>query len=182
MSEQPKEDDVIFAEAVKDVKPLPPHNLAEVWRPAIRSAPVVGHSSGSDGINDAVGEGEGAFVKDGIRWSTLRKMMSAEIPAEDELDLHGYSVPQAETRLQAFLSRRRSDHQRIVRVIHGKGLGSPGQKSILKKAVYLWLYQSDLVLAACPAGPKDGGSGAVHVLLKRRRIIGGKTGSPPRRS
>jgi DNA-nicking Smr family endonuclease len=87
---------------------------------------------------------------------------------EDELDLHGLTVQQAEEKLRLYLYNSRTDRQRVVRVIHGKGLGSPNQQSVLRIKVTEWLSQSEHVLAFCPAGAADGGSGAVRVLLKRR--------------
>jgi DNA-nicking Smr family endonuclease len=53
-----------------------------------------------------------------------------------------------------------------VRVIHGKGLGSPQKNSILRQLVRGWLAQRDEVLAYCQARPHDGGEGALLVLLR----------------
>ena len=55
---------------------------------------------------------------------------------------------------------------RCVRVIHGKGLRSPGREPVLKGKVQRWLAQRDEVLAFCEAPKNQGGSGALLVLLK----------------
>jgi DNA-nicking Smr family endonuclease len=52
-----------------------------------------------------------------------------------------------------------------VRVIHGKGLGSPGREPVLKKRVRRMLMRRDDVLAFAEPRPAEGGGGAVVVLL-----------------
>ena len=54
---------------------------------------------------------------------------------------------------------------RCVRVVHGKGLGSPGKEPVLKSKVQRWLVQKKEVLAFVQAKPSDGGGGALVVLL-----------------
>jgi DNA-nicking Smr family endonuclease len=51
-------------------------------------------------------------------------------------------------------------------VIHGKGLNSQGGAAVLRKLARHWLTQHQQVLGYCDAPAKDGGSGAVLVLLK----------------
>jgi DNA-nicking Smr family endonuclease len=53
-----------------------------------------------------------------------------------------------------------------VRVVHGKGHGSPGREPVLKAKVKSWLVQHQDVLAFTHARPADGGHGALIVLLK----------------
>ena len=59
-----------------------------------------------------------------------------------------------------------------MRVVHGKGLGSPGKTPVLKRRVQGWLVQKNEVLAFVQARPADGGAGALVVLLapSARRI------------
>jgi DNA-nicking Smr family endonuclease len=52
-----------------------------------------------------------------------------------------------------------------VRVVHGKGLGSPGKTPVLKGRVQSWLIQKNEVLAFVQARPAQGGAGALVVLL-----------------
>ena len=66
-----------------------------------------------------------------------------------------------------FLASARRSRQTCVRIVHGKGHGSPGKKPVLKQKVYHWLCLRDEVLALSPARPCDGGSGAAYVLLKK---------------
>ena len=48
---------------------------------------------------------------------------------------------------------------RCVRVVHGKGMGSPGKSPVLKGRVQSWLVQKKEVLAFVQARPIDGGAG-----------------------
>jgi DNA-nicking Smr family endonuclease len=68
--------------------------------------------------------------------------------------------------LAGFLAECLHHGQRCVRVIHGKGLGSPQKLSILRQLVRGWLAQREEVLAYCQARPHDGGEGALLVLLR----------------
>ena len=52
-----------------------------------------------------------------------------------------------------------------MRVVHGKGLGSPGKAPVLKAKVHGWLIQKKEVLAYVQARPLEGGAGALMVLL-----------------
>src|SRR5262249_39684212 len=134
---------------------LRPHNLAGI-RPEHPSASLL--SKTPETIVYEKDE-TGCVAKAGIQQSVLRRIRNGKIPVEDEVDLHGLSVQQAEVRLRSFLQISRMDRQRVVRVIHGKGHGSPHQQSILRARVTEWLGESEDVLAFCPAGPADGGSG-----------------------
>ena len=58
---------------------------------------------------------------------------------------------------------------RCVRVVHGKGLGSPGKTPVLKGRVLRWLVQKKEVLAFVQARPAEGGAGALVVLLQPGR-------------
>ena len=88
---------------------------------------------------------------------------------EAEADLHGLTVPQAKLHLREFICESVEYRLGCVRVIHGKGLGSGPGGPVLKGKVQCWLAQWDEVLAFVTALARDGGSGAVYVLLQRRR-------------
>ena len=55
---------------------------------------------------------------------------------------------------------------RCLRVVHGKGLGSPGREPVLKVRVQRWLGQHADVIAFTQARAPEGGAGALIVLLK----------------
>jgi DNA-nicking Smr family endonuclease len=55
---------------------------------------------------------------------------------------------------------------RCVRVVHGKGLRSPGREPVLKRRIRKLLTRRDEVLAFVEPRAIHGGSGAVVVLLE----------------
>ena len=83
-----------------------------------------------------------------------------------QLDLHGLRVDEAREALGQFIRHAHKTGLRCVRVVHGKGLGSPGKSPVLKSRVQRWLVQKNEVLAFVQARPMDGGAGALVVLLK----------------
>ena len=96
-------------------------------------------------------------------WCKLRE---GHWSIQRQLDLHGLRTDEAREQLAAFV---RSAHQhgiRCVRIVHGKGLGSPGKTPVLKKKVFAWLVQKTEILAFVQARPADGGAGALVVLLQ----------------
>ncbi len=97
---------------------------------------------------------------------TLRKLRRGAWPVQDSLDLHGNNSETARKLLQQFLQQAIDRNLRCVLVIHGKGLNSQGGEAVLRKLTRHWLTQHPQVLGFCDAQPRNGGSGAVLVLLK----------------
>ena len=99
-------------------------------------------------------------------WLRLKR---GQVTIEQTLDLHGLTQGEAHRRLGAFLARAQAAGCRCVLVITGKGLGSGGT---LRHMVPRWLNEPDnreRVIAYTPAQPRHGGSGALYVLMRRRR-------------
>ena len=111
---------------------------------------------------------EAVFLRPGLPRRVLTDLRRGRWVLQAELDLHGCNREEARTALASFLAARLQRGDRCVRVIHGKGLGSPGKLSILKQLSRGWLAQREEILAFCQAGPHAGGSGALLVLLKGR--------------
>lgn len=101
-----------------------------------------------------------------ISLDSVRKLRKGHWSIKAQLDLHGLRTDEARNALVLFLNTCQRKDWRCVRVIHGKGLGSPDKEPVLKGKVLRWLVQRDEVLAFCQARPNDGGSGALLVLLK----------------
>ena len=102
----------------------------------------------------------------GIGPDVLRKLRRGHWVIQAELDLHGLRRDEARAALLEFTHAAQQRDVRCVRVIHGKGLGSPGREGVLRHKVRGWLLQMRDVLAFCQAGPHDGGAGALLVLLR----------------
>lgn len=118
----------------------------------------------------AVQSGEAlSFARPGLQHTVLKKLRKGGFAIEGELDLHGQTVAEAADSLTQFISTCRQNHKRCIRIIHGKGQGSPDKIPVLKTKVNTWLRQKDEVLAFCSALQVDGGAGAVYVLLKKKK-------------
>ncbi len=107
-----------------------------------------------------------SFRRPGIGTDVTRKLRRGEWSIQGEIDLHGLRREEARERLAAFIRTAHRDGLRCVRIVHGKGLGSPGKTPVLKGKVHSWLVQKNEVLAFVQARADEGGAGAVVVLLK----------------
>ena len=178
-AKDPPTRDKSFGELVGKVRPLV-HNTIEPQRartPARRRppepdvlpatlTPTAPQLLGSDS-HDAAAASD--YHRPGLQNSVLRKLRRGQYPVQDELDLHGLTVREAGVRLADFLKSARGQRLSCVRIIHGKGLSSPGKDPVLKPQVARWLRGHEGVLAFTPARRDDGGSGALYVLLRSRR-------------
>jgi len=107
-----------------------------------------------------------SFRRPGIGTDVTRKLRKGDWSIQRELDLHGLRREEARERLSAFVRTAHREGIRCVRVVHGKGLGSPGKAPVLKAKVQAWLIQKEEVLAFVQARADEGGAGALVVLLK----------------
>jgi DNA-nicking Smr family endonuclease len=107
-----------------------------------------------------------SFRRPGIGLDVARKLRRGEWSIQGEIDLHGLRTDDAREALAGFLREAVRQGLRCVRVVHGKGLGSPGKTPVLKGKVHSWLVQKNEVLAFVQARGDEGGAGAVVVLLK----------------
>ncbi len=114
------------------------------------------------------GGDEAAWLKPGLAKSVLRDLRRGRWVVQDELDLHGMNREEARHTVAQFLAGCILRERRCVRIVHGKGLGSPGREPVLKKLVLGWLAQKKEVLAFCEARAADGGGGAAIVLLQAK--------------
>ena len=111
----------------------------------------------------------------GVQDSVLRRLRRGHYRLEAELDLHGHNRERAKLALAQFLSRCLDRDLRCVRIIHGKGRGGGNEfvdsrgLPVLKNLVDRMLRQRADVLAFHSAPAAQGGTGAVLVLLGRRR-------------
>ena len=95
------------------------------------------------------------------------RLHAGEFAVQDYIDLHGFTLAEAEEELFEFIRRTRSRALRCVKIIHGRGLRSPGGP-VLRTAVRRWLEipLSKHVEAYATARPEDGGLGALYVLMR----------------
>jgi DNA-nicking Smr family endonuclease len=98
---------------------------------------------------------------------TMRKLARGNFAVQDEMDLHGMTVAEAEIALQNFITDACLRGFTCVRIVHGKGLGSGERGPVLKRKVASLLRRWQQVLAFVSARQVDGGTGAVYVLLEK---------------
>ena len=171
-----------FLEEVNDVRPLISEKLFEEVKnkPSPKPRNSQSYSEGEDPSNnnllsdpvdlrDAAVEDVLFFARAGIQQKAQKKLRRGELPIEEELDLHGYTVNEAKIAIQDFLYECKRQHIRYIRIIHGKGYRSEQKIPVLKTHVAYWLPQHSDVLAFSSAQAKDGGTGAIYVILKSSR-------------
>ena len=107
-----------------------------------------------------------SFRRRDIGPEVVRKLRRGVWALQAQLDLHGLRRDEARARVGEFLRESARAGLRCVRVIHGKGNGSPGREPVLKAKVRSWLVQRIEVLAFTQARASDGGQGALIVLLR----------------
>jgi len=172
------EERALFRDAVAGAKPLsssrlhhepppPPALPRQRWRDeaaalaeSLNPAPLELRLEGGD---------EPVFLRPGLARTVLRDLRRGRWVVQDHLDLHGATRDEARLLLAEFLAASLRRGLRCVRVVHGKGLGSPGREPVLKGLVRGWLMQRAEVLAYCQARAAEGGAGALVLLLKGSR-------------
>lgn len=115
------------------------------------------------------GGDEAAWLRPGLAPQVLRDLRRGRWVIQDRLDLHGMNRDEARHHVAQFLAACLLHGHRCVRIVHGKGLRSPGREPVLKRLVQGWLAQRKEVLAFCQARAAEGGAGAVVVLLQASR-------------
>ncbi len=167
----------VFANAVGRVQPLPQKNAAKPHTKQPAPIPVqqklddiaVLRESLSDEWDTSslldVDESM-SFRRPGIGADVVRKLRKGVWAVQAHVDLHNLRTDDARDALGQFIRASHKHGLRCVRVVHGKGLGSPGQVPVLKNKVHSWLIQKNQVLAFVQATPAHGGAGALVVLLQ----------------
>ncbi len=168
------DDESLFLAEMAGVRPLKPDNKIKTRK---KSKIPPGQATEEDyhfAIDDVFSSAEMiedcpdilSFSRSGLQHKVLKKLRQGKNPIEHALDLHGLTVKQARTELLTFLGECEAAAVSHAIIVHGKGFRSK-DKPIIKPMVNRWLRSVDNVLAFHSAQAKDGGNGAVYVLLKR---------------
>ena len=179
----PVDDEAILREAYAGVRPLGANSTRRM--PVV---PEVNHTIVSEeaevlaALYDLV-SGQGNFdlteteeyvegMRVGLDPRLVSRLRKGEYAMQSHIDLHGMIQPDARQALTDFILESVRKGLRAVLIVHGRGLGSPGGRPILKHATAQWLSHGAVgghVLAFTSARPHDGGAGAMYVLLRRDR-------------
>ncbi len=177
------EDD--FARAMAGVRPIDPHRAPSLPSPRPRhvSRPIADSDAEAMAELSDLVTGAGTFdiantaemieaAASGVDRRLVRRLRRGDFSYRRHLDLHRMTVDEARSAVDAFLKRAAHDGQRCVLVVHGRGLSSPGKIPVLKKELVAWLSRGRWarhILAFASARACDGGTGALYVLLRRKR-------------
>ena len=168
-------DEALFRKLMSDVKPLAAE--PRVTPTKARPAPRPLHNDRFTPASPGFAEREHApnvdpeealfFARSGLQQHLLRQLKRGELRPEAHLDLHGHTIAEASAQLTAFLANTQGAGLRCVCIIHGKGYRSADGRPALKTQVNQWLRDTPAVLAFSSTRPRDGGMGALYVLLRR---------------
>ncbi|PTQ87986.1 Smr/MutS family protein [Agitococcus lubricus] len=174
----------LFAQATQGVKrlitevkapPIKPRHVA--WdtniiarRAAAEGAADTPYEALSDTVallNPVASEAILSFRRIGIQQSVFKKLKDGHLIWKAAVDLHGCTVEQARQAILQLIYDAQAEGIHIIKIVHGKGYGNSPQSGLLKTCVNGWLQQHRAVLAFHSAPAKEGGNGAVLVLLKK---------------
>ena len=165
-----------FALAVGPVQRLRALARAEVGRPKPPPEPVQRQRDEQAALREALSDevdiesllltDDGlSFRRSGVAPDVVTKLRRGHWAIRAQIDLHGLRRDEARDALAGFIRAEFRQGRRCVRVVHGKGHGSPGRQPVLKGKVQRWLGQCDEVIAFTQASGPQGGAGALIVLL-----------------
>ncbi len=168
----------LFAQAIGKVQPLPAqhHNRVQPQTAPVVPRPLQRELDQKQVLKEALSDAFDvsslletdenlSYRSQGIGSDVIRKLRQGHWSIQRHIDLHGLRRDAAREALGNFIRDCQRQGIRCVRVITGKGLGSPGKESIIKHKTYGWLVQKKEVLAFVQARPSEGGAGALVVLL-----------------
>jgi len=166
----------VFADAVGRVTPLPPDGRAKSTRAQPTPEPRQREADERAALKEAWSDevdvesllltDDGlSFRRPGVSLDVVTRLRRGHWSIQAETDLHGLRREEARDHLAAFVRNSGRRGLRCLRVVHGKGHGSPGREPVLKGKVHRWLAQSAEVVAFAQASGPQGGAGALIVLL-----------------
>lgn len=166
-------DSDLFKQAMSDVTPIKHDRVSLKPKPAPIKRRKQSQSTAvidtlSDDFIPECGE-HLEFMRPGVQKSLLKQVRNGKLPVEDSIDLHGQTRDQSRQALLMFIRESQQHGFKLVCIVHGKGYHSEDGRPVLKAMVNKWLQNIPEVLAFSTAQPRDGGTGATYVLLKRLR-------------
>jgi DNA-nicking Smr family endonuclease len=181
----------LFKTALGGVTKLNNGNIAKIERSDLRKKPdakTLAKRAAAEGafeINDAELSDTQAILNPvasqaalSYRIATLQHKVFEDLKAGnlrwfEAVDLHGCTVEEARSAVLQIIQMAKDENQNVIKIVHGKG-----PEAILKTYVNSWLRQHRDVLAFVSAPEKQGGTGAVLVLLKRAERNPKSNGNP----
>jgi DNA-nicking Smr family endonuclease len=170
MARQAEPDAAMWRRATRDVSPLEPRTTPLAGPPPSFAEPTRARPALPAAAPSAIPPlAVDRFA--GIDRASAERLKRGRQPIEARLDLHGMTQDEAHPALARFIQTSRDDGKRCVLVITGRGALGGG---VLRAAVPRWLGEPAFrphLLAIATAQPRDGGAGALYVMLRRNPIM-----------
>ncbi len=183
-SEHVDDDKMLFMQAMAGVKPLEDKNQASLSEQARNHKPdattlskrlsAQGDDEGSvaSGLSDmqallnpVSAEAYLSYKVATLQNKVFNQLKQGKLTWYNAVDIHGSTIEEAREAVVKLINGSKKDGETVVKIVHGKGIDA-----VLKTCVNGWLRQLPEVLAFCSAPVKDGGNGAVLVLLKKQKL------------
>ncbi len=176
---EPEDDLELFRKQMQGVRKMDTSNIAKIEKSKTKkpNAQILAKRAAAEGAMQT----DGAELSDtqamlnpvasqaslSYRIATLQHKVFEDLKAGnlrwfEAVDLHGCTVEEARSAVLQIIQIAKDENQNVLKIVHGKG-----PEAILKTYVNSWLRQHRDVLAFVSAPEKQGGTGAVLVLLKR---------------
>lgn len=165
-----------FRDAVSDVKPIAKsqHIIPEQQKSVKKIKKIISKKTFeekpvfhlSKKYSTVSGDDVITYAKSGLQHKRFSQLKQGKIKTEATLDLHEHTSDEALIVVDDFLERCQQRGMRVVCIIHGKGHFSADNTPVLKNLLNQYLRQHPRVIAFHSAKNKQGGTGAIYVLLK----------------
>ena len=177
--EEEMEDTELFKKALTGVKPIDNGNIAQIKPKRVKKidAQTLAKRAAAEGsaeqelteisdtqaiLNPVASQAALSYRIATLQHKVFEDLKAGKIRWFEAVDLHGCTVEQARAAVLQIIQMAKDENQNVIKIVHGKG-----PEAILKTYVNGWLRQHRDVLAFVSAPEKQGGTGAVLVLLKR---------------
>lgn len=110
-----------------------------------------------------------SYLAPGLQKRVIHRLRRGHWRVQDHIDLHQMNLETARKCIREFLEHARREGLTCIKIIHGKGLRSGPEGPQIKRLTASMLSRHSQVAAFASAPPHDGGTGAVHVLLRARQ-------------
>ena len=170
------DDKALFRDEVGDVRPVPVKQRVDVRKPVPRE-PRMSKADDAEVMEELLEEmgewletgDELSYLRPGYQMRLLKRLKRGAYSVRGELDLHQMRAKDATDAIRQFLAEAQREEAYCLRIVHGKGRRSGADRGpVLKNLVNGYLRRRKDVIAFASAPPREGGTGAVHLLLRRK--------------
>ena len=168
------EERALWARVAATVKPIEGKSVDAVDIPLDGLAPPLRHKPIARGLPQPkptrLNEPAAPDTLDG-GWD--RRLRKGAVYPDRTIDLHGHTLATAANALEHALARAIADDVRILLVVTGKPPKPDARgRGLIRANIGAWLGSSgyrDRIAAVRNAHPRHGGTGALYVILRRKR-------------